>query len=481
MSLRSRLAQQLGLTDKSSSPSAAPLSPAPMGNAQELPVRVDGPESMAAETEVYGVFLTPHEIRHRTIILERLYQIMDLTRINDLGQGEARKQIAELTRIIIEQDNMALSAESRKNVIEQVEAEILGLGPLEVVLQDPAVSDIMVNGPHNVYVEKKGLLCRSAIMFDDSAHLMRIIDRVVSSVGRRVDESVPMVDARLKDGSRVNVILPPLSLDGPILSIRRFPAQPLTLTGLVERNALSPVMARFLMAAVQGRKNIIISGGTGSGKTTLLNGLSAFIPSNERIVTIEDAAELQLQQAHVVRLETRPPNIEERGEVTQRDLVRNALRMRPDRVIVGEVRGQEAFDMLQAMNTGHDGSLTTVHANSARDAISRIENMVAMADCSLPVRVVRQQIAAGIDLVVQVERMEDGSRRVMNVSEITGMEGDILTMSDIYIFERAGLDAQGRVIGQFKPTGAIPTFFDELRRRGIDVNLDMFDAVSAEE
>ena len=494
MSLRSRLAK-FGLTNTPSEQStSAPQSAHETLNEDSLTSKSHEPSALSesagaegnadifateAEAEAVGEFLTPHETRHRTIVLKELYQIMDLSRINTLGETEARAQIAEFSHAIIAREQMPLSAESRKSVIEQIQAEILGLGPLEVLLKDPTISDIMVNGPHCIYVERNGKLHRSAVVFDDNPHLMRIIDRIVSSVGRRIDESVPMVDARLKDGSRVNVIIPPLALDGAVVSIRRFPAQPLTMQGLTERGALSRTMARFLVAAVRGRKNIIISGGTGSGKTTTLNALSSFIPNSERIITIEDAAELQLQQTHIVRLETRPSNIEGRGEVSQRDLVKNALRMRPDRIVIGEVRGQEAIDMLQAMNTGHDGSLTTVHANTARDALGRIENMVAMAGFELPIRAVRNQIASAVDLVIQVQRLEDGSRRMISISEVVGMEGDIITMSDLFVFKRLGLDPQGKVIGQFKSTGAVPQFLDDLRRRGMDISLDMFDEASA--
>jgi pilus assembly protein CpaF len=479
MSLRTRLAQQLGLKARDENERAAavvaaahasPSDQAPQGDvAAILPVAEE--EQIATGEQ----FLSPHELRYRSLLLEQLYKMMDLSRVGDLPEDQARQQIHTLSHQVMSQADMPLSAESRNKITQQVEFEILGLGPLELLLRDPSVSDIMVNGPKCVYVERAGRLQRSPVVFDDNQHLMRVIDRIVSRVGRRIDESVPLVDARLEDGSRVNVIIPPLAIDGPTMSIRRFPASPLTLANLVEKNALSMTMARLLAAAVKGRKNILISGGTGSGKTTALNALSAFIPNSERIITIEDAAELQLQQSHVVRLETRPANIEGRGHISQRDLVKNSLRMRPDRIILGEVRSEEALDMLQAMNTGHDGSLATVHANTPRDALSRVENMVAMAGFDLPARAVRNQIASAVDMVVQVARLDDGTRRMVSISEIVGMEGEVITMSEIFAYERVGVSAEGNVVGRFKATGAVPTFLDELRRRGLDVSLDMFD------
>lgn len=419
--------------------------------------------------------LTEYERKYRSAVLEKLLTVMDLARIGDMAKDDAKRQISELAYATLQEENVPLNLESRKKVAQEVIDEILGLGPLEVLLRDPTVCDIMVNGAQCVYVERGGRLQRAAITFDDNAHLMRIVDRIVSRVGRRIDESVPMVDARLEDGSRVNVIIPPLALDGPVVSIRRFPADPLKLADLCRFGAVSQAMADFLGAAVQAGKNILISGGTGSGKTTTLNALSAFIPDTERIVTIEDAAELQLQQSHVVRLETRPPNIEGKGEYSARDLVKNALRMRPDRIVVGEVRGQEALDMLQAMNTGHDGSLTTVHANTARDALARVENMVAMAGYDLPAKAVRAQIASAIHIVIQVQRLEDGSRRMTSISEVVGMEGDVITMADIFQFRREGVTAEGRILGDFQASGVVPTFLDELRRKGIHLDLDAFD------
>jgi pilus assembly protein CpaF len=364
-------------------------------------------------------------------------------------------------------------------LIREILDELFGLGPLEPLLADPTVSDILVNGSQNVYVERRGLLERTSVTFDDDAHLMRIIDRIVSRIGRRVDESSPMADARLMDGSRVNVIIPPLSLDGPIVSIRRFGTDPLTADNLVENDSMTPEMLQLLNGAVEGKLNILISGGTGSGKTTLLNVLSAFIPERERITTIEDAAELQLKQAHVVRLETRPPNIEGKGAILQRQLVVNALRMRPDRIIVGEVRGEEALDMLQAMNTGHEGSLTTIHANTPRDALSRLETMVSMANVSLPDKAIRQQIASAFELVVQASRLPDGTRKVTKISEITGMEGATVTMQDLFLYERQGYDEDMKVRGHFRPSGIRPKFTEKLLAAGIVLPPEMFEQRSS--
>ncbi len=348
----------------------------------------------------------------------------------------------------------------RQAIIRQITDEVLGLGPLEPLLADPSVSDILVNGHASVYVERHGKLQRTDVRFRDDRHLLNIIDRIVSSLGRRIDESSPLVDARLKDGSRVNAIIPPLAIDGPSLSIRRFAVDLLNADALVQMGTLTPAIALVLKAIVRGRLNVLVSGGTGTGKTTLLNVLSSFIGHNERIVTIEDSAELQLQQPHVVRLETRPANIEGRGEINQRELVRNALRMRPDRIVIGEVRGGEALDMLAAMNTGHDGSLTTVHANSPRDALGRIENMVSMTGATFPMKALRQQIASAIDVVVQLERQEDGRRRLVSVQEINGMEGDIITMTEIFSFERRGIGEAGEVLGDYRPSGMVPVFRD---------------------
>nr|WP_317623072.1 CpaF family protein [Thiohalomonas denitrificans] len=408
-------------------------------------------------------------------INEKLLTVLDLSLLSGLGEAEARRQIREVSREVIEAEAIPLSVTARQRIVRQIEDEILGLGPLEPILADPTVSDILVNGAHSIYVERYGKLEQTDARFHDDAHLMNIIDRIVSRVGRRIDESSPMVDARLTDGSRVNVVIPPLAIDGPTLSIRRFPAERLDAGMLVELGAMSTTIRQLFDGVVRGRLNVLISGGTGSGKTTLLNVMSGSIPSDERIVTIEDSAELQLQQPHVVRLETRPPNIEGRGEVAQRDLVRNALRMRPDRIVVGEVRGSEALDMLQAMNTGHDGSMTTIHANTPRDALTRIESMVAMAGVNIPPRALRAQIASAVDFVIQLERQQDGGRRVVGVQEITGMEGEIITMSEIFSFRRRGLDEEGRVKGEFVASGVVPQFHERLVQHGIDMGLDLYE------
>jgi pilus assembly protein CpaF len=378
---------------------------------------------------------------------------------------------------VLAQEAMPLSTSERERLVNDVQHELFGLGPLEPLLADPTISDILVNSHSTIYIERGGKLERSDVAFKDDEHLMRVIERIVSTVGRRIDESSPMVDARLQDGSRVNAIIPPLSIDGPILSIRRFGAEPLRMAKLIEYKALTRDIADMLQMCVTARLNTLISGGTGAGKTTLLNALSAYIPEYERIVTIEDSAELQLQQPHVVRLETRPPNIEGKGEVTQRDLVRNALRMRPDRIVIGEVRGGEAIDMLQAMNTGHDGSLTTIHANSPRDALSRLETMIQMTGMRLSERAMRQQVASAIDLVLQVARLSDGTRRVTSISEITGMEGDTITMQEVFQYERTGITAQGEVIGRFRPTGIRPRFAERLKACGLQLPRVFFEEI----
>jgi len=401
---------------------------------------------------------------HRTLINR-----MDLTKLSTLTPEQVNAEVSRLAESVLAQEGMPLSVSERERLVNDVQHELFGLGPLEPLLKDPTISDILVNSHNTIYIERRGRIEATNVRFKDDEHLMRVIERIVSSVGRRIDESSPMVDARLQDGSRVNAIIPPLSIDGPVLSIRRFGSDPLRMTSLIENNALTKDIADMLQMVVHARLNILISGGTGAGKTTLLNALSAFIPENERIVTIEDSAELQLQQPHVVRLETRPPNIEGRGEVTQRDLVRNALRMRPDRIVIGEVRGGEAIDMLQAMNTGHDGSLTTIHANTPRDALARLETMIQMTGMRLSDRAMRQQVASAINLVVQVARLSDGSRRVTSISEITGMEGETITMQEIFMYERTGVDKEGRVIGRFKPTGIRPRFAERLKACGLQL------------
>ncbi len=417
---------------------------------------------------------TAEEQRWKHRIHQKLLKMMDLSLLSSVEEQQTRLQIREILQRLMDEESVPLNAVARQRLVKQIQDEILGLGALEPLLSDPTISDILVNGHDSVYVERQGRLELTDVRFDTEAHLRNIIDRIVSSVGRRIDESSPMVDARLKDGSRVNAIIPPLAIDGPILSIRRFAIDLLSMEDLITLNTVTPMIGSVLQGVVRARLNVLISGGTGSGKTTLLNVLSGFIPADERIVTIEDSAELQLQQPHVVRLETRPPNIEGKGEVAQRDLVRNSLRMRPDRIVVGEVRGAEALDMLQAMNTGHDGSLTTVHANSPRDALSRLEHMVAMTGLSLPVKALRAQLASAINVVLQTERQEDGRRRLVSVQEINGMEGEIITMSEIFKFQRHGIDAQGNVLGEFRATGIMPRFYERLEERGIDVGREMF-------
>ena len=414
------------------------------------------------------------ELEWKQRINGKLLSILDLSLIETIGAEKARAEIRENVNRLLGEESAPLSLRQRQSVVKMIEDDIMGLGPLEPLLADATVSDILVNGFNTIYVERRGRLERTNLRFADHSHLMNTIDRIVSAVGRRVDESSPMVDARLKDGSRVNAIIPPLALDGAMLSIRRFAVERLTIENLIELKTATEAVGKVLSAAVEGRLNVLVSGGTGAGKTTLLNILSCFIPGSERILTIEDSAELQLQQPHVVRLETRPPNVEGKGEITARDLVRNGLRMRPERIIVGEVRGGEALDMLQAMNTGHDGSLTTIHANTPRDALARVENMVSMTGIKFPIQALRSQRASAIDLVVQVARLEDGKRKIVSVQEINGMEGDIITMSELFTFEREGLDEGGNVIGELRSTGIVPAFHRELRRKGIEIPIEVF-------
>ena len=414
----------------------------------------------------------------KSTLHSQILEDIDWESLNELTEKSSCEQVSHHLRSMLERDKTPRTYTERQQIVEDVLHELFGHGPLEILLADPTVSDILVNGPQMVYVERKGVLEPTDVSFSDRSHLMRIIERIVSRVGRRVDESSPMVDARLPDGSRVNIILPPLSLEGPIVSIRRFGRDPLTADNLVTHKSITESMLDLLRCAVQGKLNILISGGTGSGKTTLLNVLSAFIPPQERIITIEDAAELQLKQEHIVRLETRPPNVEGKGAVKQRQLVINALRMRPDRIIVGEVRGEEAVDMLQAMNTGHDGSLTTIHANSPRDALTRLETMVCMANLNLPDKAIRQQMSSALDVILQVARFPDGSRRVVNISEVTGMEGPIVTLQKLFTFERLGYDEANRVQGQFRPTGIRPKFSERLFAQGVRLPSEMFAADS---
>jgi pilus assembly protein CpaF len=408
---------------------------------------------------------------HRKI-LDRL----DLEKLGRTPSDAAREEVLLLIRNTVNSEAVPLSFAERERLAREILDEIFGLGPLEPLLKDPTISDILVNRYNKVYVERAGKLEATGLSFKDDAHLMQIIDRIVSRIGRRVDESSPMVDARLADGSRVNAIIPPLAIDGPCLSIRRFGRDPITARNMIENKSLTEPMLELLSAMVKGRLNFLISGGTGAGKTTLLNVLSGYIPNSDRIVTIEDAAELQLKQEHVVRLETRPPNIEGKGAVRQRQLVINSLRMRPDRIVVGEVRGEEAFDMLQAMNTGHEGSLTTVHANTPRDALARIENMCSMANLNIPERAMRHQIAAAIHGVVQVTRLSDGTRKVITIAEVTGMEGDVICMQDIFVFERQGIDETGKVRGKFRAVGIRPKFADRLAQAGCRLRPALFES-----
>ncbi len=414
-----------------------------------------------------------HELKAR--IHDKLIDMMDLSKLDSIDQPRLVRDIRGLVEKILTSETVPLNLAERQRLFKEIQDEVLGLGPIEPFFQDPTISDILVNTYQEVYIERFGKLELTEVRFKDDAHLMRIIDKIASSVGRRVDEFSPMVDARLADGSRVNAIIPPLAIDGPMLSIRRFAVERLKLDGLVLLKSLTPEMGSLLMGIVKSRLNVLISGGTGSGKTTLLNVLSDFIPPDERIITVEDAAELQLQSDHVVRLETRPPNIEGKGEVTQRDLVRNTLRMRPDRIIVGEVRGSEAFDMLQAMNTGHDGCLTTIHSNSPRDALSRVETMVAMTGLDLPVRTVREYVSSAINVCIHTARLKDGSRKVVSFQEITGMEGEIITLQEIFRFEQTGVDKAGKAKGRFKATGIRPRFLDRFAIYGITVPTEILD------
>jgi len=411
----------------------------------------------------------------KAAIHRKLLQKLNLERLTSSDREDVRREVMQILEGLLGEESTPMSYSEKERLSKEVMDEVFGLGPLEALLKDPTISDILINNYKSVYIERNGLLERTSIQFRDSEHLRQIIDRIVSAVGRRVDESSPMVDARLADGSRVNAIIPPLALDGACVSIRRFGRDPLTAEDILRNNTLTQRMLELVRACVKARLNILVSGGTGSGKTTLLNILSSFISDRERIITIEDAAELQLKQSHVVRLETRPPNVEGKGAVRQRQLVINSLRMRPDRIIVGEVRSDEALDMLQAMNTGHDGSLTTIHANTPRDALSRLETMVAMANLNIPESATRRQIASAINVVVQMTRLNDGTRKVVNVAEITGMEGDVVTMQDIFVFKRMGMAPTGEVLGEFVPTGIRPKFSERLVAAGIRLPLDMFE------
>jgi pilus assembly protein CpaF len=463
MSLLKRIEQGQGTTTEQS----ASTSSSSGGDASRLSSlqarRVSAPSS-APQAGTYFDLKT----RVQNRLLSELDPSLDITKTDDV-----RKTIQSLFEQILGEENIVLSRPERARLFEQISAEILGLGPLQPLLEDESVTEIMVNGAKNIYVERKGKIHRVPVTFESNDHVMRIIDRIVAPLGRRIDESSPYVDARLADGSRVNAVIPPISLVGPTLTIRKFAKIPITLEQLIQFGTLTAESLQFLKACVESRLNIVISGGTGSGKTTLLNILSTFIPSDERILTIENAAELQLRQEHVVTLESRPPNIEGRGEITIRMLVVNALRMRPDRIIVGEIRDDAALDMLQAMNTGHDGSMTTLHSNSPRDTLSRLETMTLMAGMELPVRAIREQVAAAINLVVHQERMRDGSRRVTNITEVSGMEGDVITTMDIFVFEQTGFE-NGKVLGRLRPSGLRPKFMDKLESAGIHLPPSIF-------
>jgi pilus assembly protein CpaF len=446
--------------DLAPGPPALPPVPPPLPRSRE-PVRE--PDPLAEQYETLK--------RH---IHMRLVDRLDLNRVNEMDGLTLRAEIRSVVEHLCDTENPMLNRTERQKLVEEILDETFGLGPLELLLKDDKIADIMINGPKNIYVEKGGKITKSEVVFRDNDHLLQIIDRIVSRVGRRVDETSPMVDARMANGSRFNAIIPPLALDGPAVTIRVFGSKPLSKDDLLRFKAFTPEMLAMLEGAIRARLNIIISGGTGSGKTTLLNTLSSFIPGGERVITIEDAAELQLQQDHVVRLETRPPNIEGKGAITATDLVKNALRMRPDRIIIGECRGAEALDMIQAMNTGHEGSMTTIHANTPRDALSRLETMISMAGLELPIRALRQQFASAIDLIIQANRLQGGPRKVTSVSEVVSMEGDTVIMQEIFSFVQRGVDANGRAFGEFIATGIRPTFMDRLETAGCHLPEDLF-------
>jgi len=429
--------------------------------------------AVSAETEHINQI---NELKSK--VHNRLVDIMDLSLIDSLDQNMLRREIGKATEIILSEDgfHVPLNAEERVQFCKDIEHEVLGLGPIELFMHDPTVTDILVNTHKHIYVEKYGLLHLTGSRFKDDDHLKRIIDKIVSAVGRRVDESCPMVDARLADGSRVNAIIPPLALDGPMVSIRRFGADPLEVEDLITLKTLTPEIAELIQGLVAAKLNVLVSGGTGTGKTTMLNVLSRFIPSNERIITIEDSAELQLKQEHVVRLETRPPNVEGKGEITARDLVKNTLRMRPDRIVVGEVRGGEVLDMLQAMNTGHDGSLTTVHANTARDALLRLETLVSMGGLGIPNEAIRKYICSAINVIIHVGRYVDGSRKLASLQEITGMEGNIITMQEIFRFKPSGVDEEGKLRGRFEFSRVMPKFLEKFKEYGVPIPQDIFNS-----
>lgn len=432
------------------------------------------PEQNQTKVKKVQIMEDPHSEIKKKIHNKILSEIKDLKLEDDQDKSKIETDITSLIENILDEETDYLAKAEKQQITSEILDEAIGFGPINKLINDASVSEIMVNGPNQVYVEKKGKLILSDVRFRDDDHIMHIIERIVSPLGRRIDESSPMVDARLPNGSRVNAIIPPLALNGPTMTIRKFSENPLTVNDLISFGSITPNIAMFLRACVESRLNMVVSGGTGSGKTTTLNVLSSFIPEDERIVTIEDAAELQLGQDHVVSLETRPPNIEGKGAVTIRDLVKNSLRMRPDRIVVGEVRGGEALDMLQAMNTGHDGSLTTGHANTPRDMLARLETMVLMAGMDLPVKAIREQISSAIDIIVQQSRLKDGTRRITQITEVVGMEGDIITLQDIFVFKQRGKDEKGRILGDFEPTGIKPRFLEKLQDMGVNVPNEIF-------
>jgi pilus assembly protein CpaF len=463
MSLLKRIEQGQGNLSEQST-DTPPTSGGDVSRLSSLQARGARAPSTAPQAGTY--FDLKARVQNR--LLAELDPSLDITKTDDV-----RKTIQSLFEQILSEENIVLSRPERARLFEQISAEILGLGPLQPLLEDESITEIMVNGAKNIYIERKGKIYRVPVTFESNDHVMRIIDRIVAPLGRRIDESSPYVDARLADGSRVNAVIPPISLVGPTLTIRKFSKVPITLEQLVQLGTLTPEALQFLKACVEARLNIVISGGTGSGKTTLLNILSGFIPGDERIITIENAAELQLRQEHVVTLESRPPNIEGRGEITIRQLVINSLRMRPDRIIVGEIRDDAALDMLQAMNTGHDGSMTTLHSNSPRDTLSRLETMTLMAGMELPVRAIREQVSSAVDLIIHQERMRDGSRKVTNITEVSGMEGDVITTMDIFVFEQTGFE-NAKVLGRLRPTGLRPKFMDKIEESGIHLPPSIF-------
>ena len=459
-------------------PQAAAPKPAPDARAMAAAQRKASPQAAAMAMAADKDRKRKEKMSEMKVELhKRLLENLNLAALETAREADLRHEIAAITAEALNDMAVALTQSDRQTLNNELYDEVMGLGPLEPLLQDESVNDILVNGPQQIFVERSGKLELTDITFKDERHLLRIIDKIVSAVGRRVDESTPYVDARLKDGSRFNAMVPPIAVDGSLVSIRKFKKDKLGIDDLVRFGAFTEEMAAYLQAAVSTRLNVIVSGGTGSGKTTTLNALSSFIDNSERILTIEDTAELQLQQVHVGRMESRPPNVEGKGEVSQRDCLRNALRMRPDRIIVGETRGEEVIDMLQAMNTGHDGSMTTIHANSARDGISRLENMVAMAGIEMPIKAVRSQIASAVNLIVQASRLQDGSRRMVSITEITGMEGDVISMQEIFRYERLGLAPDGKIIGRFTATGVRSHYSDRFRQWGYDLPASIYEPV----